>query len=176
MTVVCRWFWHGYGTRGPSAWEVCVAGHPPPADWLTCGSADTLPVRDRGCPLRLLSSGTQRARDLQIRRSGQVVQDRPLRSVRWADIPELSARDRRCPAAWQQYWQQSRRNGADPRPSAFQAGHMPSWHGSCERYALSSVAAGCRWSLLLLSPLLSIRLRGLSMSVVCDRAWAWMLS
>ena len=44
-----------------SAWEVCVAGHPP-ADWLTCGSADTLPVRDRGCPLRLLSSGTQRAR------------------------------------------------------------------------------------------------------------------
>jgi hypothetical protein len=35
------------------------------------------------------------------------VQDRPLRSVRWADIPQLSTRDRRCPAAWQQYWQQS---------------------------------------------------------------------
>jgi hypothetical protein len=55
-----------------SAREVCVAGHPPP-DWLTCGSADTLPVRDRGCLLRLLSSGTQRARDLQIRRSGRIV-------------------------------------------------------------------------------------------------------
>jgi hypothetical protein len=41
------------------------------------------------------------------------------------------------------------------RPSAFQAGHIPSWHGSCERYALSLVAAGCRWSLLLLSRLLS---------------------
>ena len=35
---------------------------------------------------------------------------------------------------------------------------MPSWHGSCERYALSLVAAGCRWSLLLLSPLLSAHL------------------
>jgi hypothetical protein len=37
----------------------------------------------------------------------------------------------------------------------FQAGHMPSWHGSCECYALSSVAAGSRWPLLLLLPLLS---------------------
>ena len=54
-------------------------------------------------------------------------------------------------------WLQSRRNGADPRPSAFQAGHIPSCYGSCERYALSPVAAVCRWSLLLLSPLLSTR-------------------
>jgi len=38
------------------------------------------------------------------------------------------------------------------RPSAFQAGHIPSWRGSCERYALSLVAAACRWLLLLLSP------------------------
>ena len=37
------------------------------------------------------------------------------------------------------------------RPSVFQAGHIPSWRGSCERYALSPVAAACRWSLLLLS-------------------------
>jgi hypothetical protein len=37
-----------------------------------------------------------------------------MRSVRCADIPELSAQERRCPAAWQQYWQQSRRNGFDP--------------------------------------------------------------
>ena len=27
--------------------------------------------------------------------------------MRWADIPQLSTRDRCCPAAWQQYWQQS---------------------------------------------------------------------
>ena len=46
------------------------------------------------------------------------------------------------------------------RPSAFQAGHIPSWRGSCERYALSSVAAVSRWLLLLLSPLLSAALRG----------------
>ena len=45
------------------------------------------------------------------------------------------------------------------RPSAFQAGHIPSWHGSCERYALSPVAAACRWSLPLLSRLLSTRRR-----------------
>jgi hypothetical protein len=42
------------------------------------------------------------------------------------------------------------------------AGHIPSWHGSCERYALSPVAVSWRWLLLLLSPLLSAaRLRGL---------------
>jgi hypothetical protein len=37
----------------------------------------------------------------------------------------------------------------------FQAGHMPSWQESIECYPLSPVAAGSRWSLLLLSPLLS---------------------
>jgi hypothetical protein len=37
------------------------------------------------------------------------------------------------------------------RPSVFQAGHIPSWRGSCECYALSQVAAGSRWLLLLLS-------------------------
>jgi len=36
----------------------------------------------------------------------------------WADIPQLSTRDRRCPVAWQQ----SRPNSTDSRPSAsFQA-------------------------------------------------------
>ena len=44
-----------------------------------------------------------------IRRSRHIVQDRPSRFVRWADIPYLSARDRRCPVAWQQVWQQSAR-------------------------------------------------------------------
>ena len=41
------------------------------------------------------------------------------------------------------------------RPSVVQAGHIPSWHGSCERYALPSIAGDGRWLLLLLSPLLS---------------------
>ena len=49
----------------------------------------------------------------------------------------------------------SRWGGAVERPSAFQAGHIPSWRGSCERYALPPVAADSRWLLLLLSPLLS---------------------
>ncbi len=51
----------------------------------------------------------------------------------------------------------SRRSGAVTRPSVFQAGHIPSWHKSCESYALSAVAGACRWLLLLLSPLLSAR-------------------
>jgi hypothetical protein len=38
---------------------------------------------------------------------------------------------------------------------SFQAGHIPSWLESCECYALLAVTAACRWSLLLLSPLLS---------------------
>ena len=42
-----------------------------------------------------------------------------------------------------------------PRPSVFQAGHIPSWRGSCGSYALSPVAAVSRWLLPLLSPLLS---------------------
>ena len=33
-----------------------------------------------------------------------------------------------------------RRSGSDRRPSAFQAGHIPSWRESCECYALSAVA------------------------------------
>ena len=41
-----------------SAWEVGGAARPPPADWLTCGCADTLTVRDRDYPRWLLCSGT----------------------------------------------------------------------------------------------------------------------
>jgi hypothetical protein len=54
----------------------------------------------------------------------------------------------------------SRWGGAVERPSAFQAGHMPSWRVSCECYALSPVAAGGHWWLLLLSRLLSAAVRG----------------
>jgi len=57
--------------------------------------------------------------DLLIRRSGHIVQDRPLRSVCWADIPALSAQERRCPATWQQYWLQSLRSRYWSRPSVF---------------------------------------------------------
>jgi hypothetical protein len=48
--------------------------------------------------------------NLQIRSSRHIVQDRPLQSVCWAGIPELSVQDRRCTAAWQQYWLQSLRS------------------------------------------------------------------
>jgi hypothetical protein len=37
------------------------------------------------------------------------------------------------------------------RPSAFQAGHIPSWRESSERYALPTVAVDSGWLLLLLS-------------------------
>jgi hypothetical protein len=120
----------------------------------------------RGCPdrfkldqpSRLVFPGRDRTAmncNPQIRRSGHIVQGRLPWSVYWADIPDLSAWDRRCLAAWQQCWQQSWRPGADPRPSAFQAEHIPSWRGSYERYALSLVGAASRWLLLLLSLLLS---------------------
>jgi hypothetical protein len=36
----------------------------------------------------------------------------------WADIPQLSTQDRRCPAVRQQYWQRLRPTGTDLRPSA----------------------------------------------------------
>ena len=32
----------------------------------------------------------------------------------WADVPGLSARDSRCPAAWQQYWQQTAGAAREP--------------------------------------------------------------
>src|SRR5213595_2423845 len=53
-------------------------------------------------------------------------------------------------------------SGTDRRPVRFQAGHIPSWCRSCERYAPSPIAAGSRWLLLLLSAAGSVpHLRGL---------------
>ena len=47
------------GIKGAlSAWELYGAAAPSPADWLTCGSADSLTVRDRDCPRWLLLTGT----------------------------------------------------------------------------------------------------------------------
>jgi hypothetical protein len=40
-----------------SAWEVSVTALRPPADWLTCGPAGLLTVRDRDCPQWLIRSG-----------------------------------------------------------------------------------------------------------------------
>jgi hypothetical protein len=136
--------------------------------WLPKRKGGPLPGGQRACELGAL--GGTRTPNLLIRRSGHIVQDRPLRSLRWADIPQLSAWDAPCPAAWQQCWLQSRRHGADPRPSAFQAGHIPSWRGSCERYPLSPVAAGSRWLLLLLSRLLSAAVRG---NDNASAPWSW---
>ena len=86
--------------------------------------------------------------DLLIRRSGQVVQDRPLRSVCWADIPALSAQDRRCPAAWQQYWLQSLRSRYWSRLSVFrpdisQVGGDRASVVRCSRSLLAAVPCCC---------------------------------
>ena len=43
----------------------------------------------------------------QIRRSRRIVQDRPLRTVRWADIPGLSSCVGNWLRSWQRVWQQS---------------------------------------------------------------------
>jgi hypothetical protein len=90
-----------------------------------------------------------------IRRSGQVVQDRPSPVVGWADIPKLSTCVGRRPAAWQQCWQQSRRNGFNPRPSAFQAWRRSSSVMTVEHDRVLSGAGGRRWLPPLLSSLLS---------------------
>ena len=98
-------------------------------------------------------------RNLLIRRLRQVVQDRLLPSVRWADIPQLFTRDKRCPASWQQHWQQSRPNGTDPRPSANECRTYPEL--AAQRASVlrcCRVADASRWPLLLLSPLLSAQI------------------
>ena len=82
--------------------------------------------------------------------------------MRWANIPQLSASHAPCPAAWLQRWLQSRRPGADPRPSAFRPDISPRSRGSSERYALLVAAADSGWLLLLLSAAVpGPRLRGL---------------
>ena len=59
--------------------------------------------------------GGTRTPNLLIRSSRHIVQDRPLWSVRWADIPQLSIRGWCCPPPWQQYWQQSPPGPAERR-------------------------------------------------------------
>ena len=81
-------------------------------------------MADRRAPWRV-ARVCHAASDLLIRRSGHVVQDRPSPVVGWADIPELSTCVGCCSAAWLQSWLQSRRNSADPRPSAFRPDISP---------------------------------------------------
>jgi hypothetical protein len=101
----------------------------------------------------------------------------PFRALMWPELRSwLSASDREIPVftgvngtlmarrSWTAPWLMA------PRPSAFQTGHIPSWRGSCQRYALSLVADVSGWLLLSLSPLLSAadpvpHLRGLSGAV-----------
>jgi hypothetical protein len=53
-------------------------------------------------------------------------------------------RGRCCLPSWQQYWQQLRPNGTDPRPPTFQAGHNPQLARIV--WELCAVAGHCWWS------------------------------
>jgi hypothetical protein len=136
---------------------------------------------DRKFPDLTGRSGTQRARRLRSRTTVATSapwSSSPPSELRITRVSRCVARGVKARASFSWWWQSlavdgrsgasrghapairrpgSRRTGAVQRLSAFQAGPMPSGHGSCECYALLPVAAACRWSLLLLSPLLSTR-------------------
>src|SRR3954471_4328994 len=116
------------------------------------GHAGKRPVEPRG--IQLDESQDPRAADNLIRRSGHIVHDRLLWSLRWARHSTVVCTGRALSSGLATVLATVTAPGADPRPSAFQAGHIPSWRGSCESYALSAVAAVSGWLLLLLSPLL----------------------
>jgi len=59
-------------------------------------------------PSDLGALGGTRTPNLLIRRSGQVVQDRPSPVAGWADMPGLSTYMGRRPVAWLQRWLQLR--------------------------------------------------------------------
>jgi hypothetical protein len=94
-------------------WLVAISMSKP----LTCGYGGAL--------------GGTRTPNLLIRRSGQVVQDRPSPVVRWADVPQLSACVSRCPPPWQQYWQQPQEPETHTRSVQWMArvrsGQAPAW-------------------------------------------------
>jgi hypothetical protein len=96
---------------------------------LTCGLSSAL--------------GGTRTPNLLIRRSGQAVQDSPPLAVYWIDVPCLSACARRCPACWQQVWQQS--------PRFLVIGHALQgmacvWPGQAPAWPLPSDRSGRRGS------------------------------
>jgi hypothetical protein len=160
-----------------SAWELYGAARLPPGDSTTCGDIGGLTVSDRDYPQALLLSGTQRARRPLRPKLAAPWSSSPSSELRITRVFSCVARGLKARASFMFAggcrWRSlavdgssgasrghapvvrrpgSRRGGAVERPSAFQAGHIPSWRGSCKCYALSPVAGGSRWLLLLLSP------------------------
>ena len=125
--------------------SVCAAGQP------ACSQVSRylgLSGSNRKFPALTGRSGTQRARacfgEHLIRRSGQLVQDRPSPVVGWADVPELSRCVGCCSAPWLQCRLQSRRNGADPPALVVFKSVRGSPHPPPLLPALSALAAGPR--------------------------------
>ena len=125
-------------------------------------------------------------RALQIHRNGHAVQDCPLPVMCWADVPGLSARDRPCPAAWQQYWQQTAEATQEPnrisssgrrRSGSVQARPMPAIsppstvpHGGELRPKLQPCAVALVCGSRTLQGMARVRVRaGLAWPLVADR-------
>jgi hypothetical protein len=116
-----------------------------------------LPVGDRGGAVPGLRPGRPRAAAAGPAPRPVTKRRNPGRSPAG---PEHPGAERACLLTEGRHTYPRSRKSSGPTaraggPSYFQAGQIPSWRGSCERYALSPVADACRWSLLLLSPLLS---------------------
>src|SRR5437773_5470872 len=86
-----------------------VPDHDPACPKISVGSGSSLARSRLVCPLFPVTAAVS---DYLLRRHGQIVQGRPMRAVRWADITESSTRVRRRLAAWQQYWQHLQRRGS----------------------------------------------------------------
>jgi hypothetical protein len=154
-----------------------IARHEPPRSSLAA------PVRSGGPPQPAGRSGTQRAHRLRSRTTVATSapwSSSPSSELRITRVFSCVARGLKARASFMSAggcrWRSlavdgssgasrghapvvrrpgSRWVGAFERPSAFQAGHIPSWRESCESHALSPVADDSGWLLLLLSPLLS---------------------
>jgi hypothetical protein len=74
---------------------------------------------DFDCAITARGSHALTPSEHQIRSSRHVVQDRPGVSTLWADVPDLSTRDRGRPAVWQQCWQQSSASRPLPYQGSF---------------------------------------------------------
>ena len=121
-----------------------------------------LSASSRDTSLATAPSGTQRARASSSRTGGAAgrLSAVPANAGRGWQLVLVTVRGRCCTLLLYRPAPVSLLNPARcaewaRRPSAFQAGHIPSWQKSCECYALLPVAGACCWLLLLLSPLLS---------------------
>ena len=102
-----RWPRQTCGMKSSQAFSVSPVSACPAASRAQMRAQIILPACWFASASMTARSGVPRACEHLIRRSGQVVQDRPSPVVGWADIPELSTCVGRRPAAWQQ----SQRNG-----------------------------------------------------------------